>query len=144
MPHKLSRNLLVVEAVVIALPISILAIIATFIFVNDTRRAVGFNPHDWLGVLSIFCFFAIFSGWRLFIAYLRGGVETLQKQSFGWWAVIIVGVLILTASIISRLLPPSPEYSIGWYFRSDLNLFALASPILIPIVHLVYERFIRK
>ena len=144
MSLKISRNLLIAEAIIIALPVSIFATIATVFFVNSTRRVIGFTLHDWLAVFSVLCLSAIFSGWRLFVAYLRGGLPTLRKQNLGWWAMIIAGTLILIASLISRLLPPSPEYSTWDYFRSDLNLFALALPILIPIGHLAFERFIRK
>ncbi len=144
MSQKVSRNLLIAEAIIIALPISIFAIIATVFFVNSTRRVIGFALHEWLAVFSVLCLSAIFSGWRLFVAYLYGGLPTLRSQNFGWWAMIVVGILILIASLISRFLPPSPEYSAWDYFRSDLNLFTLALPILVPIGHIAYEQFIRK
>lgn len=144
MSQKVSRNLLIVEAVVIALPVSFFATIATVLFVGSARRAVGFAFYDWLAVLSILCLTAIFSGWYLFVAYLRGGTSLLQKQSVGWWIMIGVGMLILIASIISRLLPPSLPYSTWDLFRSDLQKFTSALPVLIPFGHLAYERFIRK
>ena len=144
MSQKASRNLLVVEAFVIALPVSFFATIAPVFFVRITRQTVGFALHDWLAVLSILCLAAIFSGWYLFVAYLRGGTSLLQKQSVGWWIMIGVGMLILIASIISRLLPPSTPYSPWDDFRSDFHHFTLALPVLIPIGHLAYERFIRK
>ncbi len=144
MSQRASRNLLIAEAVVIALPISIFATIATVLFVISTRRATGFVLHDWLAVLAILCLAAIFSGWYLFMAFFRGGVSELQQKNVGWWVMIVVGIFILIASVISRLLPPSPEYSTWEYFRSDLHMFTLALPILIPIGHLAYERFVRN
>jgi hypothetical protein len=144
MSQKIGRILLIVEAVVIALPISALAVIATVVFVNDIRRLIGFSLHDTLAVLSVLCLAAVCSGWRLFIAYFRGGLSSLRKQHLGWWAMIVVGLLILLAALVSRQLPPSPEYSEWWYFRIDFNVFVLAIPILIPLGHLAFERFIRK
>lgn len=144
MSDRVSRNLMIFEAAIIVLPISALAILETGFFVNQSRRLLGFDFIDALSIVSVLSMAAICSGWRLFIAYLRGGVDTLRQQHLGWWALISIGVLILSATWISKVLPPSPEYSFWSDFRLNLEGFSCASPLLIPSVHLVFERFIRR
>jgi hypothetical protein len=97
-----------------------------------------------LAILALMSTTAIVSGWRLFIAFVRGGARNLQKRHFGWWLTLLVGVLILIGSLISNILPPSPGLSRKWWFRWDFNIFILAFPLLIPLIHLALEKFLRK
>ena len=144
MSNSTSRNLLIGEAVAIGLPISVLALLATGFFVNQTRRLIGFTFVEVQAILSVLSLAAIGSGWRLFFAYLRGGVENLRRQHSAWWAMTLMGLLILLAALVSSILPPSCEYSFWWNLRMSFNGFALAFPLLIPLAHLAYERFMRK
>ena len=144
MPANTTRVLLILEAVLIATPISGLAILESGLLLDEAIRF----PRLWytlaLGVLALISLSSIVSGWRLFIVFLRGGQNKLQSQHFGWWSVILVGVLVLVGSLISNLLPPSPEYSYWAAFRFSYNGFVLGSPLLIPFCHLAIERFLRR
>jgi len=143
MSEKTSRLLLILEAVVIVFPLSGLAVIATAIFVLDMFKYQQISVMA-LGVLAIVSLSAIGSGWRLFIIYLRNGIDGLQSQPFGWWTAIFLGVLVLIGSFISNVLPPSPEYSRMWSFRLEFNLFVSGWPLLVPFGHLGLERLRRK
>jgi hypothetical protein len=141
MSNRVSGNLLIVEAVIIMLPISALTLLITGGFIMFGQWSILGNI---LAILSALCLAAICSGWRLFVAYLHGGVDNLRQQHLVWWAVIAIGMLILLAAWISKILPPSPEFSQWGDFRSLFEAFVFASPILIPLIHLVFERFFRK
>lgn len=142
MSEKTSRIILIIEAV-LALPISGLAVFASGLFTVEMFSHFRFHRIA-LGILALISLSAVMSGWRLFIAFLRGGASKLQKQHFGWWLVLLAGVLVLVGSLISVILPPSPEYSAMWTFRFDFDLFISASPLLIPLTHLALEKFLRK
>lgn len=71
---------------------------------------------------------AIVSGWRLFIAFVRGGAKNLQEKHIFWWWILLEGVLLIIASWIIYLLPDQPEYSTMWRIRIDFYTFIFASP----------------
>ena len=45
---------------------------------------------------------------------------------------------------VIRILLTSQEYSPWWLFRFDFEVFITAFPILVPLGHLAYERFLSK
>ena len=144
MSNKTSRTLLIVEAIIIALPVSLLATLVTGFYVNQARRLIGFDYVDAQAIFSLLSLAAICSGWRLFGAYFRGGADNLRRQHTAWWAVTGLGVLILLAAWISRVIPPTPAYSFWSSFQLSFEGFVYASPILIPLVHLAFERFVTR
>jgi hypothetical protein len=144
MSERTSRFILILEAIVIALPISGFALLAAIVLVPDVFLYPGLSHVVALGILALISLFAIGSGWRLFIIFLRHGRDGLKSQHFGWWVMILAGVLVLIASLLSNILPPSPEYSRWWTFRLSFDGFVLGAPILIPLCHLAFERFLRK
>jgi len=143
MSEKTSRIILIIEAV-LTLPISGLAVFAAGMFIVDIFRYSSVSYVITSGILALISLAAIVSGWRLFIAFYRGGAHNLQKQHIGWWLALLAGILILIGSLISNLLPPSPEYSNMWIFRLSFDLFIYASPLLIPTIQLALEKFARK
>jgi hypothetical protein len=144
MSEKTSRTILIIEAVLIVLPITVMALIESGILIMFMFQFFGLFYVVALGILALISLAAIVSGWRLFIAFFRGGANNLQKQHFGWWLALLAGVLVLIGSLVSNILPRSPAYSDMWMFRDDFNLFMFASPLLIPLIHLALEKFIRK
>ena len=143
MSEKTSRIILTIEAVLIVLPITGMGIYLTI----GEIASVFWNPsilNIASAILALMSTTAIVSGWRLFIAFLRGGASKLQTQHIGWWLALLAGLLILIGSLTSNLLPPSPEYSPMWTFRFNFDLFIYASPLLIPLIHLALEKFVRK
>ena len=137
MSKKTSRLLLILEAIIIATPLTGLAILASILLTTSSYDLV-------LGILAIISLFAIGSGWRLFIIFFRRGVNELKSQHFGWWVIIFVGVLVAIGSLISNLLPPSPEYSRWWMFRLSFDGFVYGLPMFIPFCHLALESLLRK
>ena len=144
MSEKTSRILLILEAILIAGPLTILALIYTFLKLSSFIEFPTLPYVVALAVLALFSVAVFLSGWRLFVAFLHGGSMELKQQHPTWWILNGIGIVILFGSILSRLLPPSPEYSMWWSFRLDYEIFALCIPLLIPFSHLAAERFLRK
>jgi hypothetical protein len=144
MSEKTSRFLLILEAIIIALPLSGLGVFASIFLIGDIFQFPRLFYVVALGILALISLSALASGWRLFIIFLRKGRDELKSQHFGWWIVILAGVLVLVSSLISNLLPPSPEYSDWWMFRFSFDGFIYSAPLLIPFCHLALERFLRK
>jgi len=84
------------------------------------------------------------SWWRLFIAFIRGGSNNLHKQHLGWWLALLAGAVILIGCLISNFLPRSPEYSRMNAFRLELIFSWDEFRLLIPLIHLALEKFVRK
>ena len=144
MPTKLSRILLIVEAFVFGLPASVLILAYTNFFIHENSDYLRFSHQvDTIAVLLILYLLAIGSGWRLFIAYLRGGAANLYRLHWIWWAAVILGAIILLASLLSIILPVLPE-SRGWLFQYNFQPFAVTFPWNILLIHLTIERFWRK
>ena len=143
MPEKTSRFILILEAALIGFPLSGLAVWGSIILIIEAIK-FRYGVSIAIGVLAFLGLLAIGSAWRLFIIYLSKGIKELKSQSFGWWALILTGVLILIASFISNVLPPSPEYSRMWNFRAIFDAAIFGSPMLIPIIHLAIERYFRN
>ena len=144
MSERISRSLFIVETILIALPLSGLGVFVSVSHILDMFEYPTLFYVVALGILAFICLLSIGSGGKLFIVFIRGGINDLRKQHFGWWIIIFAGVLVLIGSLISILLPPSVEYSDWWSFRFSFNVFIFGSPVLIPLCHLVIERIFRK
>ncbi len=144
MSEQMSKNLLIVEAILIVAPLTFLASLETYLQVSSLIEFPSLFYVVALGLLASLNLMAIISVWRLFVAFFHGGRSELKNQHPVWWVIIFIGVIILLGAIISNLLPPSPEYSDWWSFREDFNLFAFSAPILIPMCHLAAERVLRR
>ena len=144
MSEKISRSLFIVETILIALPLSSLGVLVSVSHILDVFEYPKLFYIVALGILAFICLLSIGSGGRLFIVFIRGGINDLRKQHFGWWVIIFAGVLVLIGSLFSNLLPPSIEYTDWWSFRFNFDVFIFGSPVLIPLCHLVLERVFRK
>ena len=144
MSEKISRSVFIVETVLIALPLSGLGVLVSVSHILDVFEYPTLFYVVALGILAFICLLAIGSGGKLFIVYIRGGINELRKQHFGWWLVIFAGVLVLIGSLVSNLLPPSREYTAWWDFRFSFNIFVFGSPVLLPLCHLALEAIFRK
>ena len=153
MSEKISRSIFIVETILIALPLSCLGVFESVYLIINAINAFKypdfFNPfnfyHILLGILAFICLLSIGSGGKLFIVFIRRGINELRNQNFSWWIIIFTGVLVLIGSMVSNfLLPPSVEYSAWWSFRESFFIFMFGSPVLIPLCHLALERIFRK
>jgi hypothetical protein len=130
---NLSRKLLIVEAVVIAVPFTVLAF-----FGNASISFPGseaFWPFGAVDLVILSAQLAVVAGWGLLWTAIRDGAPRLR--SFGsWWLVASWGVVLVLAAIVSKLLPPSPEYSPAATFRANLEMCILGLPLVAVLAHL--------
>ena len=139
---KLSRRLLVAEAVVFALPLTGL------LSLGVTRISISSGQQNWSALASdlvtVLAAIAAFSGWWLIVKAVRGGAEALRRTNRNWWLAASLGVLLVAAAVVSMLLPPSPEYSPAAQFRDHLELCTLGVPLVVILGHLWAEARFRK
>ncbi|HLO32563.1 MAG TPA: hypothetical protein VK249_25675 [Anaerolineales bacterium] len=150
MSEKLSRALLVLETI-IALRWTGFAILISLSLLQDLIWRSHLFHVVALAILGLISLSAIASGLWLFIVFALKGGNELKKQHQGWWIIGFAGALLFVSSSISYLLEPSfslasSEYftSSWWAFRGNFDGLALGVPMLIPLCHLVFERFLRK
>lgn len=143
MPDRISRIVLRIETIVIALPLSILLFIAASYELYWTFRYFLW-PNVLNAIFGILASVATISGYVLINRFLKFGATGLQTIKRNWWIFAFFGVVLSIASGISLMLPPSAEYSIIKMFRDDFERFVLGVPLWIPLTHLVLERNFRK
>jgi len=143
MSEKISRGIFIGELLIIALPLSLLLLIATIFQVINTIEFLW-----WYNILnSLFAMVgcvAVSTGLLISRTFVKQGSLELHNLKPILWVFSFLGVALSLAASISKLLPPSPEYSTEEMFRNDFELFRLGLPMLIPLIHLILERLIRK
>ena len=143
MSEKLSRGLFIVELILLVLPLAALLLAATVLQLITTMEYFEwYNLAD--TVLVSLAAVATFSGLYISRVFLRHGSAGLQNVKPVWWILSFLGLGLVLAAGISKLLPPAPEYSVEAIFRHDLELFLFGSPLMIPLIHLLLERFVRR
>jgi hypothetical protein len=138
-----SRRFFIVELLLIVAPLSVAFAWLGVGMLIPSVFVAPWSPSGAAGVVAIIAFVALLNGWVLVLSFLRGGAVALAQRGIVWWVLPAVGALILVASLLSILLPPSVEYSPEWQFRQLLELFAVGVPLLLPFGHLVAERRFR-
>ncbi len=90
-------------------------------------------------------------GFHLSITFVRGGITALRQVASPWWWGAIVGAAIPVVGLLALALkavfgdfpiePPSDDQPFGPTRVGQLSLGLIAAPLLIPLSHLLWERF---
>jgi hypothetical protein len=142
MNRKLSQRLLVAEAVVFALPLTALLVLGLTTVSPDAMDE--FWPWFAADLVTVLAAVSVIAGWWLIVKAVRGGAEALRSTSRVWWITALLGSMLVLASVVSALLPPSPEYSPTAFFREHLERCILGAPLVVILVHLWAEARFRK
>lgn len=127
-----SQRIVLGEVIVFLAPVTVLAffLCGLSLFAAVTARPVEARALQ-LSALSIVCLVGLASGWRLALAFLRGGRGRLAKVpgrhtffAAGAAAIVLVALLAKAAGVTSIVTP-----------------FFLGAPALVPFAHLAVERF---
>jgi hypothetical protein len=142
MSVRLSRLLLAIEAVLLALPSS--AVCLWLLFASGLTSSFGLVtalfPMALAAALGIA---GLVAGWRLLIGFLFGGPERLGVLSSAWWLIAGMGAVVATLGVAAWFCRPSstiPSYCALDIFRP----FAAAAPAVIPLTHVALERWFRR
>ncbi|MEN8169917.1 MAG: hypothetical protein ABFS08_06810 [Pseudomonadota bacterium] len=134
MRNKVSRIILLVQAVVLCLPLTYLYI---FQVIPAELYFLGNDPFESPVItvmVSIVIMAGLASGWRLIIAFVFYGRDKLSTLPTFWWIIAgALAVLSITSFIHSSItteLNPSSFNSLGW------GVF-----FVIPFFHLLFERY---
>lgn len=148
MSGKISKRILVGELIVIVLPSSLILLAFTISQISTAIPPFPWSLWDWYSFGSFMIYLlacaAIISGLfisRIFIKQESSGLHNVNSRL---WLVSLTGVLLVIAAWISKLSPPAQEYSAEELFRFNIEIFIFATPTLIPLLHLILERFLRK
>jgi uncharacterized membrane protein HdeD (DUF308 family) len=132
-----SRKLLIAEAVVFALPLTVLLGLGVPSVSIPSRD--DFWPFGAADLLTVVALVAVVAGWVLLVKAIRGGTEALQRAHRGWWWAASLGVVLVIAAVGSKILPASPEYSPAAIFREHLQACILGLPLVVILAHLWAE-----
>jgi hypothetical protein len=133
---NLSRKLLIVEAVLIALPLTVLSFFGVASISLPGKQ--DFWPFGAADFVTLSAQLSVVAGWALLWTAIRDGGERLRSFR-PWWLVASWGVVLVFAAIVSKLLPPSPEYSPAAVFREHLELCILGLPLVAVLTHVWAE-----
>ena len=143
MSEKISRRIFIGELLIIVLPLSLLLLIATPLQVVNTIEFFRWY-HILNSLFAVAACVAVSAGLLISRTFVKEGSSELHNFKPVLWIFSFFGVALSLAAGISTLLPASPEYSAEEMFRNDFELFILGFPMLIPLIHLILERFLRK
>lgn len=141
--ERLSRGLAVIEALIVALPVT-----GLFLAFGPTQFLAP--AYDFPGVATIaiaaiamLAFAGICSGWVLLSSFTIGGAAMLRRRATAWRVLARAGVLLVLASAASLFLPRVDADGLS-SFRFDFNIFSMAWPLLLPLAHLELELWLRS
>ena len=142
MSSRLSRLLLAIEAVLLALPSSAacLWLLVASGLTNSFGLVIALFPMALAAALGTA---GLVAGWRLLLAFLFGGSERLRMLSSAWWLIAGVGAAVATLGVAGWFCRPSstvPSFCPLDIFRP----FAAAAPSVIPLAHVALERWLRR
>lgn len=131
-----SRIILGIEALVIGTPLSLLFVYSCWpVMFHD----VLYSPtaDAWaLASVGIIILATLCCSWVLMFKFLLRGIVGLRSLSIYWWALpVITGAVSLAVNLhtwLAEVIEPSA-----------INIFGWGIPLLIPLVHLLLERWLR-
>ena len=144
MPMKSgSRVLFIAELLLLALPVSLLDVVAMGLDVYELVSPTKWYPR-WAAVgmvvVASLATISLISGWILSIRFLRRGSQALSNSHWSLWLFCALGGLLAFAALVSSAFPIE-GWSELWHFRNDCKPLALGLLLLIPFTHLLVERF---
>jgi len=138
----MSRSLAVVEAVALALPVSLLFLLAV---PNVLLGATGYSGIVAIvpTVASAAMAGALVSSWSLLVLFIRGGREALSSETPYHWVMMGLGLVVAAAGVASVLLPTTHRFVTPtediWM---KVGAFSPAAVLAIPYCHLCLERYL--
>jgi hypothetical protein len=134
MPEFASRILLAVEAIIICLPLSALFLITwppSVLYSVANTDGLTMAATCLVIILPTLC-----SAWVLILTFVFHGNSSLQCLPIYWWVLPFLSSGLAVAAIAQVSFATALE-------PSALNLFGWGVPLLIPLVHLCFERWFR-
>lgn len=148
MSEKNSKRILIGELIVIVLPSFLILLSFTISEISIAISPFPWSLWDWYGFGSIMIYLfacaAIISGLFISSIFIKKGSSGLHNINSSPWLISLIGLLLVTAGWVSKFSPPAQEYSAEELFRDKIEIFIFATPILIPLLHLILERFLHK
>jgi len=154
MSEKTSQRILIGELIIIVLPLSLVLFFYTFIFIYSRISNFQWSfivdrnlTHLFDMILPLFALLAcvsIAAGLVISQKFLRNGKAGLDTIGIIWWILAFLGAAIAISAKTVPLLPPSPERSPMYWFRIEFEVFKFGIPVLIPLIHVLLEKYFRK
>lgn len=136
MIERISRIVLAVEAGLILVPLTLLAMYGLFLLLLVGAFAVD----SWfLVLLPLFALAALGCGWHLVLTFVRFGRVGLAALPLGLWIAPIAIAVISLLALFAVLSGSHIAQNGGLAFE----MFLSGSPALVPLVHLATERWMR-
>jgi hypothetical protein len=143
MPEPVSRVLVAVEALIILLPTTLLALYG-MVFLLGAGVGNGVAQIDLAPlVLMVASLSGLAVGWLLTIRFIRGGNRALRASTRAQWSVAGIGAALALLAFIVVLLDQSFPVPATLAEASGLGLLSFGAPALIPFTHIAIEAKVR-
>lgn len=149
MSERTSTGLFVGEFLIVVLPLLLLAMVGLPVSLMPLQilwrvpMSLGDVQYAWPDVVGplLACAAVGSFGCGLFLTLgrIRSGRRWFASTPDALWRALWIGYVLIAAAWISLLAPPSPEYGAMWSFREQLERLAVASPLIVPALHLHLE-----
>lgn len=135
MPEVVSRIIAGVEALLIAVPTTLLALFGLVAFpalLLESRLPVPST----IGLIAVTCSIAgLVAGWNLLARFISGGRQRLRAAPKIFWVLSMAGATLALIGLTTWLLPRRmPNFLV-----ENFILYAYGVPTLIPLAHLYFE-----
>jgi len=140
MKERTSQKLLLVEAITLLAPITLLTIFYSLALLAMYRNGLSKEPAG-THVVAAFTFLGLIlqlCGWRIVIAFLAKGRRGIADVPFLYFYVVGLGAVLVLVSLLLLILAAAgvdlPTYAY------ELMVNYIAAPALIPCCHVLAER----
>jgi lipid-A-disaccharide synthase-like uncharacterized protein len=149
-PLRWSRGIFLVEAFIAYLLTALFVIFSIFGIIFEIpvhgEANIGQAGAALILVVALVC---LFSGWRLIVAFLNNGPDGLSAIPARWWHLSAVGAALCALGLLSFYIPWEKVVVLEYGYELPdpvvkLRCLALGVPLLIPYLHLVMERHLRR
>lgn len=154
MSEKTSQRILIGELIIIVLPLSLILFFYTFFFIYSriskfqwsfiVDRNLSYLFDMILSLFALLACVSVAAGLVISQKFLRNGKAGLDTIGIIWWILAFLGAAIAISAKLVPLLPSSPERSLMYWFRIEFEVFEYGIPVLIPLIHLLVEKYLRK
>lgn len=138
-PRTISRWLLGIELVLIAVPATLL--LSLYMISFSPMAIMKAAPEDaGMVVALLLAFGGLVGGWTLGLSFVIGGRRSLAARRAWLWWLAACGGIVAFLGLGANYVPAEP-YSPLHMFLRDLGMFALGLPLCVPLAHLAFEHW---
>jgi len=144
MTERTSRIAVAFEALLFALPVTLLGTLAfaSVLFSLASRSDQIYERAQ--NIVYTLPVLPLLAGWTLVARFVIFGSDSLRSSSRLLWLLALSGVALVCAALLFRVRANFGDARSLWaWVRSYLGELIFGAPAIVPLIHLIFERRLR-